>query len=360
MQPPRCGRKTKPSEFRLCSNLVDWLILVNVSALSNFFRRHQDATAVPAEIAGPIVCRPAGSEEIHPALRFILGSGGRAADDQQLGDFLTFAGIRNIDLGELTIAESGGAMLWAILPIHSAGRTTLLFAPNDPPNGKNTRAATMLLESICGRLSQRDVQLAQALLDPNDAQTRQLFDSSGFERMAELIYLHGAVRKAPPLGPLPDEFSMLNYSEQSHPVFAAAILDSYRESLDCPRLNGIRSIEDIIAGHKASGEFDPNHWYVLLEREPSGVTRKPRGVLILTRLARGQAAELVYLGLSPTARGRGLGDWLMRRALLTTMEMGAARLSLAVDSTNAPALKLYYRFGMSRLASKVAMMRKLA
>ena len=36
-----------------------------------------------------------------------------------------------------------------------------------------------------------------------------------------------------------------------------------------------------------------------------------------------------------------------------------ARLSLAVDSNNAPALKLYYRHGLQRVASKLAMMRVL-
>lgn len=344
--------------IRLCSNLADSLILVDVSALSNFFRRHPDAIA--ERPAASIVCRFARADEIHPALRFVLGAGGRAADDQQLADFLAFAGIRDIDLGELAIAECGGTILWAVLPIHSPGRTTLLFTPNDPPQGKGVQGAIMLLDMICRRLATRDVQLTQALLDPADASTRQLFETAGFERMAELIYLHGAVRKAPAPGPLPVEFSVVNYSEKTHPIFAAAILDSYRDSLDCPRLNGIRDIEDIIAGHKASGEFDPNHWYALLEMDPSGQTRTPRGVLLLSRLARGQAAELVYLGISPEARGRGLGDWLMRRALSATAEMGIGRLSLAVDSINAPALKLYYRFGMSRLASKVAMMRKLA
>ena len=190
----------------LCFNLADSLILVDVSVLSNFFRRHQDDDAASSQLASPIVCRLADADEIHSTLRFILGVGGRGADDQQPGDFLSFAAIRDIDLGEMMIAESGGTLLWAILPIHSAGRTTLLFTPNDPPAGKGAVAASMLLGTISARLTQRDVQLAQALLDPNDAQTRQIFESSGFERMAELIYLHGAVRKVPPLGPLPMSF----------------------------------------------------------------------------------------------------------------------------------------------------------
>jgi ribosomal protein S18 acetylase RimI-like enzyme len=67
----------------------------------------------------------------------------------------------------------------------------------------------------------------------------------------------------------------------------------------------------------------------------------------------------VYLGLTPSARGRGLGDLLVRQALATTAALGASRLSLAVDSQNGPALKLYYRHGLQRVASKLAMMRLL-
>jgi ribosomal protein S18 acetylase RimI-like enzyme len=69
--------------------------------------------------------------------------------------------------------------------------------------------------------------------------------------------------------------------------------------------------------------------------------------------------ELVYLGLTPAARGRGLADLLMRQALWATAWMNRSRLTLAVDSQNAPALKVYYRHGMQRTGSKIALMRDL-
>jgi hypothetical protein len=49
----------------------------------------------------------------------------------------------------------------------------------------------------------------------------------------------------------------------------------------------------------------------------------------------------------------------MRQALATTAQRKLTMLTLAVDSRNAPALKLYFRHGMHRVASKVAMMREL-
>jgi ribosomal protein S18 acetylase RimI-like enzyme len=131
------------------------------------------------------------------------------------------------------------------------------------------------------------------------------------------------------------------------------VLASYQDSLDCPALNGRRNVEDILAGHKATGMFDPTTWLVLREGE------SPLGVLLLSESLRGDAVELVYLGLAAAARGRGLGEVLMRQALAITGRSRQPRLCLAVDSRNAPALKLYYRHGMQRIGSKVAMLRDL-
>jgi ribosomal-protein-alanine N-acetyltransferase len=83
-------------------------------------------------------------------------------------------------------------------------------------------------------------------------------------------------------------------------------------------------------------------------------------VLLLARTAAHGTAELVYLGLVPAARGRGLGDIVMRQALHIVGASGVANtLALAVDAGNAPALRLYHRHGMRRIGTKVALMREL-
>jgi GNAT superfamily N-acetyltransferase len=289
----------------------------------------------------------------------ILGGGGRPAGEPQIAEFLSFAKQRHIEVREIWIAEAGGIIQWAILPIVSPGRTVLLFLPSDTPHVRKIPAIEMLLEAICENIGGQNIQLAQALLDPTDGVGRRILEARGFKRMAELIYLHAPIRRPMPPPALPPDLSVSNYSQQSHPLFATAIAASYQDSLDCPALNGVRRIEDIIAGHKAGGEFDPSNWFVICQQDPINGGNEPIGVLLLSRLPKGDSAELVYLGLSPAARGRGLGDWMMRRAFTTAAAMGVARLSLAVDSINAPALKLYYRFGMARMGSKVAMMRKV-
>jgi [ribosomal protein S18]-alanine N-acetyltransferase len=69
--------------------------------------------------------------------------------------------------------------------------------------------------------------------------------------------------------------------------------------------------------------------------------------------------ELVYLGPTVQARGRGLGDHLMLLALATTARREFKDLSLAVDSANAPAMRLYRRHGFKRVGRRLALVRDL-
>ena len=65
--------------------------------------------------------------------------------------------------------------------------------------------------------------------------------------------------------------------------------------------------------------------------------RSAARVLLLSRIPHSDAMELVYLGLSPEARGKGWGDLMMREAMHRVAADGRKKLTLAVDSINAPA-----------------------
>jgi len=112
-------------------------------------------------------------------------------------------------------------------------------------------------------------------------------------------------------------------------------------------------MEDVIIGHKGAGDFDPALWFVLT------ANGQPLGVLLLGLATHADALELVYLGLAPEARRRGLGELLMKLALLSVVRHNRAELTLAVDSRNVPAMRLYFRHGMRRMGSRAAMVRVL-
>jgi ribosomal protein S18 acetylase RimI-like enzyme len=303
--------------------------------------------------SAPLTVRPATPAEYEAALRLILTPPGGAPDTRAIQEFISFTADRGILLDGLHVAIQNTRIVSAILPVISPGRTMLLLCPSAGQQKPADAATAQLIDPVCAYGRQSGIELAQALIDPHDTSLHAVLSEGGFTRMAELYYLH--VQPAPdtPFPPLPDGLSWSNYSPEAHTLFGRAILDSYHSSLDCPALNGRRDIEDIIAGHKASGTFDPNLWFLLRDGERS------LGVLLLSESARSDAVELVYLGLGPGARGRKLADLMMRQALAVVASRKLPRLCLAVDSLNTPALKLYYRHGMSRIASKIAMLRDL-
>jgi ribosomal protein S18 acetylase RimI-like enzyme len=303
------------------------------------------------------VIRPAAPGEVDAALRLVLSgqSGGASVGQEQVQDFIAFALERGIDLGLLWVAANGddGKLTHAALPVISPGRTMLLFASHPTSGDPQEAAVSRLIDAVCAAAAPRGVDLAQALVDPADEPLLRVYGGARFERMAELIYLQGAPHDGTP-PPLPPSFGWITYSPAVHSQFADAILATYRDSLDCPALNGMRCIDDVIDGHKASGVFDPSHWLVLVEAE------RAVGVLLMASSGRDQALmELVYLGLSPESRGRKLAELLVKQAFAIALASNHPRISLAVDAKNVPALKLYYRHGMNRVASKIALMRDL-
>lgn len=290
----------------------------------------------------------------------LLSQSGRVASESQVSDFLRLAGVRRFNLTLLRISERRGRIIWSILPVLSPGHTALLLCPPVPAITSDHEIIGGMVDLCCQELAGQGVEMAQSLLDPEDVRSGTLLESRSFERMAELIYLSAEPRRRfiPP--PLPAGMRWVQYDSRSHKAFSETIAATYEQSMDCPALNGRRNMEDVMAGHQASGEFVPALWRLLCEDPlPTTTEARPLGVLLLAPIPQASAVELVYLGLIPAARGRRLGDLLVKHALAGVAENAMNRLTLAVDARNAPALQLYYRNGLCRVGAKLAMMRDL-
>ena len=107
-------------------------------------------------------------------------------------------------------------------------------------------------------------------------------------------------------------------------------------------------MSDVLAGHRVAGAFDPELWSVAVREA------QPVAVLLLSRLARQEAVEIVYMGVAQVARGTGVADAVMRRAVEAAGRVGANTLALAVDLRNTPARKLYGRWGFVEFADRDA------
>jgi ribosomal protein S18 acetylase RimI-like enzyme len=313
-----------------------------MSGLSNLWRP-RDAPAVAV--------RPVGAGEIATALSMLLASPERLAEPGTVAEFEEIARLRGIDLLSLQIGLIDGRLAAAALPVSSPGHTMLMLLS---PAGRSQMVAELVAKCALAAVDALPAvhrPLVQVLLDPSESKTVAALQAVGLTPLATLIYLQRRLKRS--IFPEPVGLSFVHYSTETHARFARAIEASYTNSLDCPGMRGMRSIEDVIAGHKATGDFDPNWWFCLTDGPAADA--KELGVLLLAPVTGQPMTELVYLGLAPEARGRQLGDAMVKLALHLAADRGHVLLTLAVDSKNDPALKLYYRNGLGEIARREAM-----
>lgn len=270
-------------------------------------------------------------------------------DDPAVEQFLRFAAEQHTPLDDLWLVARGGRPLAAAMLVPNPGRTGMLFV--SPPAAEAHAPLARLVERLCAGLDPARFRLVQAILDPWQENEARLMEDAGLSPLATLLYMQrstAAPERTLDLGP---GLRAETWSPGSRPHFEAAILESYRDTLDCPGLVGLRGIDDILAGHRASGEFAPDLWFVYL----AGDT--PAAVMLLSLLPQRQGAELVYLGMAPPWRGRGLGRKLVEHALTLVRRRGATTMLLAVDDRNTPAMHLYTALGFVAHARKLVYLR---
>ena len=71
----------------------------------------------------------------------------------------------------------------------------------------------------------------------------------------------------------------------------------------------------------------------------------PVGMLSVTAAVGGDHAEVISVWAAPEARGRGVGDALLRAAIASARARGDSRLTLKVRTANEDAVRLYRRAG---------------
>ncbi|MEX6632671.1 GNAT family N-acetyltransferase [Hyphococcus lacteus] len=66
----------------------------------------------------------------------------------------------------------------------------------------------------------------------------------------------------------------------------------------------------------------------------------------------GEQAEILTIGVAPTARGGGLGEALLDAVIKAARDGGAQKLFLEVDAANSSALALYMRAGFATIGAR--------
>ena len=244
-----------------------------------------------------------------------------------VAEVLHEASSGQVDLSGLWIAHrdpwtfkarpSKGQIIGTLLTQTLAGRAAALWVPEIRPSFRRAATAAALVRSAIAQLQAQGFRVVQAVLDES-ASRRGASDLArgGMRRVTELLYLERDTKI-----PLPQAKSIsaitLNwcaFNAIREAEFRGLLQATYNSSLDMPELEGIRSLDDVIAGHRATGRFDPNHWQLgQVSGQPDAAV-----ILLLANIPERNIWEIVYLGLTPKARGRGLGRAAIARALELT------------------------------------------
>lgn len=251
------------------------------------------------------------------------------------------------DPGDHVAAFDGGLMVGLALVIPGRGRCATVLVPrlrqwDDLLAGRLCRAAA------AGAVRRHGARLIQMLLEPQGADRMEaVLARAGFEPLAVLSYLRRPVTAADRQSPPPSGSPPLRwrfYSTFSHGQFARTIAGTYQDSLDCPKLAGLRTVGDAIATHKSMGVFTPRAWRLAV------IDGRPAGVALVNNVqARG---ELVYMGVLPEFRRRGVARAMLVEAIRDTAAMGLPQIGTAVDLANTPAVRLYESAGFKEVRRK--------
>lgn len=285
---------------------------------------------------------PASNEQLAEVFSLVYCRLSQADHDSRVKSLVNDARRGILSTEGVFEARREGRLVGAIFSQVQPGRTAVGSPPRVVADEPDDTLGS-LFDAMLAFFAENQTQVAHVLLESEAHQDDRLLRANGFEPLADLLYLvsaEGDLPQSRPQGPLeggPLEF--LPYDAAIHDRLAAMVQATYEQSLDCPALNGVRAIDDILAGYQASGVFRPDLWF-LIRHESRDV-----GCLLLADHPQHGNCELAYMGLHPNWRGRGWGAHITRFGQWVTRRLGRSRLILAVDSANRPARDMYTTAG---------------
>jgi ribosomal protein S18 acetylase RimI-like enzyme len=273
-----------------------------------------------------------------------------------------------------TVDVDRGVVRELALAVPSPGRSALVFLSRPQPREDRVAERTACASALTAHLSTlpgRPIDIAQALPATSERWAVDALEAARWRVVGHLAYMRrslspddaprqGLLRHRPAEPTLPEgvDLEPMSIPRAGTPDFeslVAALDDSYTNTLDCPDLCGMRRTCDIIDSHAAIGRPELAIW-TLVRHEG-----RPAGAVLLAGLPEQRCYELVYIGIGPSLRGMGLGETLLRRAinqLAARIRQGGSRsgwsLTCAVDTANAPAVRLYDRLGFRSFDRRVA------
>jgi mycothiol synthase len=205
-------------------------------------------------------------------------------------------------------------------------------------------------------LDASQVALCQSVVEDRDGPLARQLSRVGYRHLTDLDFLVAAPNRTPSqLNTYQPNTAELDYeivTRTTRSRLKQIIQQTYRQTLDCPELDQLRDIDDVLEGYQRTGTHRPDWWLI------ATCGGEDLGCLLMADHPNVDQCELVYMGLVPEKRGHGWGLQIARKAQQLAAEAGRPRLTLAVDQTNWPALALYEAAGFEKWTARSILIRK--
>lgn len=274
-----------------------------------------------------LAIQSATADELSDACRALFAHGEHAALAARR--FLAMFAEGELDPRGLLVAKDGDAIRGTIFTYRLGGAQAALWLPVAPDDA--TRDA--LVAGALAWIHREPTKVIQTLIrEPERSRTDALV-RAGFRYITQLAFLSRTCS--------PEDAKFVPKRLHFRPVsqldgeFADVLMQTFDGTLDVPELNGTRSTDEVLAGYRrVAGDEPPLYWMIECERATVGV-------LMLTPHSDDPTIELTYVGLVPSARGRGLGREAVDFALARAANSARHSVQLNVDVRNEPALGIY-------------------
>lgn len=225
----------------------------------------------------------------------------------------------------------------ACLPV--PGASGMIWPPRVVEHRHRIELEDLLVRHAFGWLREQGAKIAQCLLAPEEMALAEPLERNGMGHITSLLFLSADVAKVALPRCNSGQVSFVPYDSGDAGEFHATLARTYGATLDCPEVSGLRTIEEIVAGHNAQGKVPAGGWVI------AKVVHQPVGVLLLVELSNSGQWDVAYLGVVPEARRKGIGKALMHYGLALARDASIEKISLSVDGRNKPAQELYVRTG---------------
>jgi ribosomal protein S18 acetylase RimI-like enzyme len=240
--------------------------------------------------------------------------------------------------------------------------------------GEPASAALALISLATAEAAAAGTRFVQTLLETDAGREAEWLRQASFQHITDLLYLVSLPETFPASRPGSDlafecvgKEGEMGISETQMRRLAEIIRHTYIDTQDCRAVQGLRTVEDVLATYRSVGTFNPAQWFFVVHDQ------RDIGCLIMADHLLERNCELVYMGIVPESRGLSHGVEIVRfaqwQAGISKVTGGNSeqngehavdRLVLAVDVANSPAIRMYATAGFQTWDRRSVFLREIA